>query len=141
MVYFADLSPCTEVCDANPGIVAVGWLESGHPVPFGSTPLSFYHKLVDLLRHPWLPPFASAGTHQCLLCQFDGSLGTGYLFVPAGDVIYVAPQLIIHYVAAHHYRPPHHFQSAVLSCPDQSSMAFKRLLLAAGGKSLISRSG
>jgi hypothetical protein len=40
-------------------------------------------------------------------------LGVKNLLVPAGDVIYAAPSLIIHYIEHHGYKPPDEFLAAL----------------------------
>jgi hypothetical protein len=51
--------------------------------------------------------------------------------------IYVAPVGILHYIAAHWYKPPMAFVEAVMACPPMQSMAYKRELLANGGRVLM----
>ncbi len=41
-------------------------------------------------------------------------------------LVYVAPELIVHYIEAHGYRPPDEFIQAVLRCPPQDSPAFHK---------------
>jgi hypothetical protein len=37
--------------------------------------------------------------------------------VPNGDVLFVAPEMIVHYVEQHQYAPPKEFVAAVLRSP------------------------
>lgn len=39
-------------------------------------------------------------------------------------MVYVAPELILHYIEAHLYKPPDEFINAVLRSPDQNSSAY-----------------
>ncbi|MCZ7685110.1 MAG: hypothetical protein M5U28_42600 [Sandaracinaceae bacterium] len=64
-------------------------------------------------------------------------MGHANLFVPAADMVFVAPSLVAHYVDAHRYAPPVEFLDAVRRCPPMSSMDYKRALLAAGGRALL----
>jgi hypothetical protein len=48
-------------------------------------------------------------------------LGSYHIHVPAGDVEYNAPSLILHYIQHHGYQPPECFQTAVLECPEPGS--------------------
>jgi hypothetical protein len=47
-------------------------------------------------------------------------LGADNIFVPHGDVMYVAPTLILHYVEIHGYRPPEEFLRALASADPAS---------------------
>jgi hypothetical protein len=78
------------------------------------------------------------GMHQCDLCRFTAEArGARNLFVPGDGVIFVCPELILHYVNAHGYAPHDEFCSAVLKCPDTRTMEYRRLLLASGGRCLL----
>ena len=81
----------------------------------------------------------SAGVHNCELCQYDPPHGHLNLFVPDGTRILVCPELITHYIAAHHYRPPDVFLEAVLNCPDTRTIEYKKMLLRCGGRALVQR--
>jgi hypothetical protein len=61
------------------------------------------------------------------------------LYVPANQVIYVAPELIVHYIDAHQYLPPQVFIDAVLACPEMRSMDYLKALLRGGGNKLLSQ--
>ncbi len=76
------------------------------------------------------------GLHECDLCQFAGERGKANVFIPYRGKIYICPELITHYINAHHYQPPAIFCEAVLACPPMDSMAYKRLLIECGGKVL-----
>ena len=83
-------------------------------------------QLERLILHGW-QPVCAAGWHDCSLCgrkPTDGPLmrpiageptmiGAANLFVPASDVLYVAPSLVIHYVEDHGYLPPEEFLVAL----------------------------
>lgn len=59
--------------------------------------------------------------------------GTNNLLVPGEHEVYVAPELILHYIADHGYSPPEEFCSALLSCPEIPSMPYFWRLVEAGG--------
>ena len=76
---------------------------------------------------------AMRGTHRCPFCMsrvtmtVDGQdvyLGNAELRARAGDITYVAPSLLPHYIAAHDYKPPdealHAFASATPTQPRPS---------------------
>jgi hypothetical protein len=115
---------------------AVGWLERGQPFATGSVSPRAYEALKQLLVEPW-QPVVSCGPHQCDLCQFDGPMHASNLFLPAGDVIFVAPAMIAHYIAAHHYQPPDAFLAAVTSNAQLSRQDYLRSLLRSSGGTLI----
>ena len=48
----------------------------------------------------------------CGECSASGNIG-----VPAGDILFVAPEMVDHYVEVHRYSPPTEFVAAVLSAP------------------------
>ena len=102
--------------------------------------LDVFVKIKELLRDPW-QPMVALGVHHCELCQFDSPCGNANLFVPNGDLIFVCPELIVHYIAAHHYRPPNEFLAAVVNCPMTSTMEYKKLLLKSGGRTLVRQTG
>jgi len=58
-----------------------------------------------------------AGKHEMM--------GASNLLVPAGNVIYAAPSLIIHYIEEHGYKPPHAFLEA-LSAIDPTADEYSR---------------
>jgi len=133
MTWFADDTPLDYFPGGNKGLlIAVGWLEGGHPFDIGEVDRHVYERLAILLRDPF-QPFVSGGAHACSICVFEAEAkGSANLFVPAGKVVYVCPDLILHYMNAHRYRPPSAFCEAVLACPDTRSMEYKRALVATG---------
>ena len=131
-----DLDPCRYLPVETDALMAVGWLTRESRFETGSVPEPFFRKLSELCAMPWQPMVAS-GFHVCELCQFDGPRFGDNLFVPYAGRIYVAPVGIVHYVASHWYRPPQIFVDAVLACPPIKSMAYKKALLANGGRDLV----
>ena len=134
----------------DPRLLAVGWLEPGHPYAKGEVSEAVFEKLVDLLVDPW-QPFAAMGFHLCGLCRFSGGpgsleyqgrrvdLGARNLFLPGEGVVYVAPSLILHYIDSHDYAPPEVFQAAALACPGSRGMAYLKALRANGPPDLAAR--
>ncbi len=131
-MYFEDLSPYTyvaprdfseeslEILGIDLGTLAnavnIGWLEDGYPFEKGSTPWKFRWKLRCLakdLKHNFFE-----GGHTCNLCNGNNraAYGHGEIHVAGPEgVTYIAPALIIHYVAEHKYRPPQDFIDAVVA--------------------------
>lgn len=127
VAFIADLS--TEAYFAHGDSVrAVGWLESGHPYTQGDVPAEF---LAALKKHVETAHVVVLfmGLHDCSLCPAGRrTAGLGNLLVPTSDRLYVAPELITHYIQDHGYRPPDEFVAAVLACPEQGSATFLELL-------------
>ena len=57
----------------------------------------------------------AGGVHTCQLCG-EASAG-GNFAVPAESILFVAPELAVHYVSVHHYLPPSAFLDSLLSAP------------------------
>jgi len=135
-VLFEDLTSWNDH-PAEAKLIAVGWLARGKPHTTGPVDRRVYAALIEMQMNPW-QPFVAMGSHACELCQFDGQNGRVNLFIPADDgVIYVCPELIVHYVNAHSYRPPEPFCQAVLTCPPMRSMQYLRAIKERGGGKLL----
>ena len=154
MAYFADLVPCDSgsVITDDCRILAIGWLDSKHPYARGTVEIEFFRKLIRLIAHPLPTSATNLGFHVCELCRFTGggdsvfegakisSRSKRTIYVPGNQALYCAPELIAHYVDSHEYKPPEEFVSAVLSCPDPTTMEFRRRILANGGGVLLKSS-
>ena len=118
-VYFPELSNECQV-DKGPHVRTIGWLSVEHAFPTGEVPPTFIEKLRAHLQDPW-QPVVTWGRYRCNLCPAhlsDGPIsGSRNLWIPGEGVVYVAPELILHYIEAHHYKPPGEFILAVLNCP------------------------
>lgn len=121
-------------------LVAIGWLGAASNYSRGEVSRVFFEKL-KLLVHHRFEPMAFAGVHQCELCQFDGPCAAGNLFVPDDNRIFVCPELVVHYIATHRYRPPTAFEEAVMRCPIPGGRDYRVEFLRAGGKFLLRRGG
>lgn len=143
MTYFPDLTPCTYFGEGElaTAFIAVAWLERGHEYARGSVAGAVFRRLADFRAHVW-QPFISCGFHNCDLCEDSprlkewrkdghrqgtmdhGGLSCTNLYVPSGRKIYVAPEMILHYVKIHEYRPPDQFCDALMICPYVGSDAY-----------------
>lgn len=133
MTYFADSSPYSfaETGEAGP-LVNVGWLGAGHPYSTGAIPEDLVVKLARLCRRGVQ---RTRGLHRCEFCvQPEGSsrkpptssrdaegefiVGGAEIRVagPSG-VTFAAPDMIIHYVTDHGYKPPDEFLVALRHGP------------------------
>lgn len=119
MTWYPDLGTITMV-DGGEHVRAVGWLSVKQQFSVGDMPrecLDRLHEFASRWRHScralgW-PHFL--GWHCCELC--DGADGIGNFGVPNGDLLFVAPEMIGHYVEAHRYRPPAEFITALMESP------------------------
>jgi hypothetical protein len=99
---------------------AVGWLSREQPFSHGTV----VAEVLDRIRQfgaRWRESTEALGwgmfrgLHRCELCgraRMFGNFG-----VPAGQILYVAPEMVAHYVQAHDYVPPPGFLAAVMSAP------------------------
>jgi hypothetical protein len=133
MTWFDDLSPCDYFGpEFAEYLTAVAWLDDAHPITTGQVGQSVYDRLIEFARDPWHPPAVpiTVGVHQCELCLYDRPVGKGNLFIPSESTLYVCPELVVHYMSAHRYRPPEEFCDAVRRCADMGSMDYMTAFLA-----------
>jgi hypothetical protein len=124
MTYYPDMGTVTMVA-AGPQVRAIGWLSRHFEFPTGSVSKPFVKRLhlfaasdSDLMLN--FPLFM--GSHECEFCK--GKRGGRTFGVPAGDVMFVAPKLVAHYVEQHQYYPPREFVDAVMNSPMPGSQAY-----------------
>ena len=103
---------------------AIGWLGKD-PIPTGDVPTGLVPALVKLARsHSRL---RTRGYHHCCYCDLDTvaipseggrefRLGSAEIWI-SGErgTVYRAPDLIIHYIRDHQYRPPQEYIDAVMA--------------------------
>jgi hypothetical protein len=143
MAWFDDLTACNYFGEPlATSLRAVGWLERGRKFSTGPADATVYAKLLELRENPWQPG-VPMGPHECDLCAYRAeAIGTANLFIPGNGLVYVCPDLIVHYMNAHHYSPPAEFCEAVLACPPMRSMEYlKRLLKEARPLISLSKDG
>ncbi len=118
----------------GPAVRAIGWLEKGRPYTIAGAEPRFLAALRQHALDPgrWLP-FASAGVYVCDLGGCERAGGAQFVVIPSRSCVYVAPELVVHYVEHHRYSPPTEFVDAVVACPEQSSDAYVDLLLPFAG--------
>jgi hypothetical protein len=119
MSWYADLSNETDVMSGS-HIRAVGWLSIDQGFSKGPSPLEFLAKLkllvskwsesIEDLEFCWFP--GGQDCEFCGTCYCSGNLG-----VPRGELLYVAPEMVSHYVECHSYLPPLEFIAAVMASP------------------------
>ena len=119
MSWFPDLGTTTQV-DSGEHVRAVGWLSAQQPFPVGAVPAGILDRLwqfagksddsIDALG--W---GIAMGLHDCELC--NGCSGTRNFGVPSSELLFVAPQMLPHYVEVHRYLPPAEFMRALMQSP------------------------
>jgi hypothetical protein len=130
--YIPDLAPypITRVNEPyQENLLAIGWLNASYPYPTGVVPQDFVRHIELFCSEPLICTFGAA---FCSLCGNEEivkvRLSSGKEFIIYGeneirilslgkDKIYAAPDLLLHYVKEHHYRPPQEFIDAVLAAP------------------------
>lgn len=125
MSFYPDLHTACMVGQGD-RLRAIGWLSSEHPFPRGKLSGPFVKTLERNVASAY-QPLACCGFHTCELCTSCSA--TGNVWIPTANAVYVAPEMIVHYISAHEYMPPDEFQRAVEACPPQGSPEFMRLLL------------
>lgn len=130
-MYFPDLTRY-ELLRRSPRehLLNIGWLSREHAFPIGDSPEDF-RRIINRLADS--PVNLCGGHHDCEFCESplkkfvswrsphrpsaSVAQGNGEIRVPAieGDVVYVAPQLVAHYVEAHRYLPPAEFVGAIVA--------------------------
>ena len=119
MTFYPDLGTET-MCLSGEGVRAVGWLHRDQVHPSGEVPLEFVRRLKEFAvrwrlstKELWWGIFR--GGHVCEFC--DRAYGHGNFGVLANNLLYTAPEMIVHYIEDHGYAPPREFIAAVLAAP------------------------
>jgi len=127
IMFFEDLAPYQYLCDepGRPPDLSVGWLDFAHPFTTGPVPAGLVSRLKEFCQLGTRNQMR--GYHYCQFCdeepvvpprrpgQRAEPLGTAEIWVLGLDgIMYAAPDLIIHYIERHGYRPPDAFIAAVL---------------------------
>jgi hypothetical protein len=114
-------------------LCAVGWLGSSIPVE-GKMPNECIRRLWKAYKSKLVVVDGTAGWHDCELCEghddwYPGGQvgpilnwrgqrlrvrGYGHFLVRSGDLVYIAPVLILHYILDHGYKAPDAFVEAVI---------------------------
>ena len=119
MSFFPDMGRESLVASGD-HVRAVGWLHPDYPYTRGEVPARFLARLKEFAARSGDSAEALAfgwfcGLHTCEFCE--QAHGIGNFGVPSGDLLFVAPEMVVHYVERHGYRPPAEFVDAVLRSP------------------------
>ena len=101
---------------------AIGWLSSREPYCKGELPEQAKDRLREFCRFASvcskaLSFAAYGGWHDCEFCGDWDCRGYSGIGVPKGDLLFIAPDMISHYVDEHEYLPPDEFIDALLKSP------------------------
>ena len=143
MSYFSDLSPYEYIPGYFPvsddkldrQVLNIGWLDKHFLFTKGSTDHAFHKRLFDFCQ------YRINQTRGFYGCEFCGkkiksdvpgiSSCETRVFEPNG-IAYASPEIICHYVVAHHYRPPDVFINAVMNGPQPFTETYEKLLIEYG---------
>jgi hypothetical protein len=131
MSFFEDLGKITMVA-AGDRIRGVGWLDAQHPYSRGPVNPEFLDRLkqyaaLSVQSEKVLRWGMFLGGHLCEFCEkVYGSLNCG---VPFKGLLFVFPELMVHYVGTHSYLPPDVFVTAVMQAPLPGSPEYRAEVL------------
>jgi hypothetical protein len=119
MSFFPDMG-CDSLVISGEHVRAIGWLHPDHPYTKGKAAPEFLSRLKEFRARSShsaeaLYFGAFGGFHTCEFC--GRAHGIGNFGVPSGDLLFVAPEMVVHYIEEHHYSPPAEFVEAVLRSP------------------------
>jgi hypothetical protein len=119
MSFFPDMR-CESLVASGDHVRAIGWLHPDHAYTKGEVPAEFLTRLKEFAArsgHSATALYfgASGGFHTCEFC--GRAHGIGNFGVPSGDLLFVAPEMVVHYIEQHGYRPPAEFVAAVIRSP------------------------
>jgi hypothetical protein len=129
MSFFPDMGRKSLVAHGE-HVRAVGWLHPTHPYATGSVPGEFLARLKEFIRRPSLSgdDFCFPGIGGLHTCEFCGlAHGGGNLGLPCDEVLFVFPDMTVHYIEAHAYRPPDEFIAALMRSPLPDTEEFQVL--------------
>jgi hypothetical protein len=119
-MYFPDLTPYADYDRPDHRIFRVGWLEKSEPFETAQPPEGLVESLQKQLPFRVL---RTRGWFKCHLCkrreylqldEYKQTLGGAEIWIENGQVTYACPDMIIHYVDDHHYKPPKAFLTALM---------------------------
>lgn len=119
MSFFPDLGTESMVA-AGDHVRSIGWLHPEFPYTKGQVTNDFLARLKQFVEQSSdsadaLFFGALGGFHTCEFC--GGSHGIANFGVPCDGILFVAPEMVVHYIEEHQYRPPDVFVNAVMHSP------------------------
>jgi hypothetical protein len=120
MTFHPDMSPESQA------IRAIGWLHPDHPYSKGEVAPEFLARLKEFVaRRVYGADEVYSGPHTCEFCR--KATGMQNLAVPSRDLLFVAPEMVVHYIEEHRYQPPAQFVEAVLRSPLPDTIDYRML--------------
>jgi hypothetical protein len=119
MSFFPDMGHESMVA-AGRHVRAIGWLHPDHPYTKGEVSVAFLARLKEFTARSGqsaeaLYFGASGGIRTCEFCGM--AHGAANFGVPCDELLFVVPEMVVHYIEQHGYRPPAEFVAAVLRSP------------------------
>jgi hypothetical protein len=119
MSFFRDMG-CESLVASGDHVRAIGWLHPDHPYTQGPVSAEFLGCLKEFAvgwgaSTETLYFGVFLGLHTCEFC--GKAYGVGNFGVPSGELLFVAPEMVVHYIEQHGYCPPPEFITAVLKSP------------------------
>src|SRR5689334_16694158 len=111
MSFFPDLG-CESMIVSGDHVRAVGWLHPDHPYAKGEVAAHFLARLKEFVAQSSksaeaLYFGACGGYHTCEFC--GRAHGIANFGVPNDGLLFIVPELIVHYIEQHGYCPPEEF--------------------------------
>ena len=118
-MFFTDLSSYSDSEDlrfkkAFESWVRIGWLDSKHNFSKGDVD----QEIIDKLKQ--LEPYVrTKGWHSCEFCKTEedrwaARSSTEFKITGKNGITYAFPQMLLHYITKHNYKPPQEFLDAVM---------------------------
>jgi len=127
-MYFEDMTPYSysarRLAGDSEALINFGWLDSSHDYPKGEVDAQLVAcTLLLATRYE----NGTCGFHRCQFCENPDQimmqlgdesvyLGSAEIRIRSGDTTYVAPNMLPHYMAAHHYKPAAEILSVIEAC-------------------------
>jgi hypothetical protein len=128
MSFFRDLGHESLVASGN-HVRAIGWLHPDHPYTKGEVCPEFLARLKDFIfRSGYQDHFCFPGVGGLHTCEFCGLVsGGGNLGLPSDDLLFIFPDMVVHYIECHSYKPPDELVAALLRSPLPDTEEFQLL--------------
>jgi len=132
MAYYEDLTPYEYGQCYDDKTVNIGWIDEIHPYPQGKVTEEFVLSLWEYIKYP-INQTRGVYHNKRLdpqttfhIAHYEGyhmTLGDAEIRVVdvENDLIYAAPNLILHYIITHQYLPPDQFINAMIKGPKPNS--------------------